>query len=127
MKKSEAALIWAQEQVAMLQPLLNIQHWRLTVIYDGKREGVTAETEFRINHHQARIVLAPPFVAADRAKREHTILHELVHVQHEDAIELARQALDGSKKGDLIYRLLMMLEEKAVDDMAGVLHGLIYR
>ncbi len=121
MKKSTAAVIWAEEQVAMLQPILNIQHWKIDVTYDKHLDAAWAETCFWFNRHAATVTLGVPFLADGRAKREQVMLHELVHIQHEDTMALTRVVMKPQ-----VERLFWAMEEKAVDDMATTLHGLIY-
>ena len=105
----------------MLQPILNIQHWKIDVQYDKHLNGRWAETTFWFNRHAATITLTSSFLSAERHIREHTMLHEMVHIQHEDAMALARVSMKAAAE-----RAFWMMEEKAVDDMAGTLHPLIY-
>ena len=101
---------------------LNLPHWTLHWEMaepidedDGKVEGqCTVRTELG---YQAWITLADRLVDADSAEyREHTIVHELLHIKHDELFQFLSHYLD--EQHHAYFRRLL---EIVVDDLATIL------
>lgn len=82
MKKRErqAGLERMRSYVAVLQPLLRIQHWELAVLDDEPDGGALADNCCYMRQYKNDLRFSDRFFRKSDAEQRETVVHELLHV-----------------------------------------------